>query len=295
MKKITALLLTIVLVMVSFSGCGSSTETINVAAQTVNETVVLAHMAKLVIEDQTDYEVSINTDFSTSAILHEAMLKEEIDVYPTWIGTHLMGVLGYQGPSMSQMESYEYVKENFEKEFEMTWSEPVGFNNTYVFCVKEEVAEELGLEKCSDLAAYAADWKLAGDANFDTLPDAYPGWSAAYGIEFADCLPMTLSLVYPSIEADEVQVVAAYGTDPRIQEAGLVILEDDLSYFPDYSGSYVVREGALEGKEDVMSVLNSLSGVIDNETMSSLNGRYDNGEDPEELAREFLTGAGIIQ
>ncbi|MBD3327279.1 hypothetical protein GF339_22020, partial [candidate division KSB3 bacterium] len=173
--------------------------TVRVAAQTVNETVVLAWMAKILIDEHTSLDTTINTDFAASSVLHQAMVNDEIDLYPTWTGTQLTGILRYEGPNLPSEETYQMVKDGFEEHFNMTWSEPMGFNNTYIMAVNKETADQYNLKTASDLRDYASDWVLAGDENFDTRPDAYPGWSEAYGITFKDVLPMQYAMIYQAI------------------------------------------------------------------------------------------------
>lgn len=295
LKKLFVITLIIAIFSTAFVGCSKSSSKIQLGGQNVNEIVVLTHMAKLLIEDQTDYEVTINTEMSGSSVLHQAMLSEEIDLYPTWTGTQLTGVLRYEGENMSKEDTFDYVKNGFEEEFDMSWSKPFGFNNTYVFVVKEEVAKEYGLEKASDLADYAGEWTLAGDENFDTRADAYPGWSKAYDIEFDKVLEMQYGLIYRAIDAGEVEVAAAYATDSRIQKLGLKILEDDKEFFPDYSGAYVLSKNLIDNYPDVIEVIDQLSGKISNEQMVAMNYRFDNGDEPEAIAREFLSEIGLLK
>lgn len=268
--------------------------TVRIAAQTINEPIVLAWMAKHLIDEYTGLDTKITTSFISENPLHVAMVNGEVDIYPGWTGTQLTGILRYEGPNLSAEESFKMVKEGFEKNFDITWARPVGFNNTYVMAVRRETAEKYGLEKASDLKEYAGEWKLGGDENFDTRPDAYPGWSEAYGIEFDDVLPMQYSMMYRAIDNEEVDVIAAYSTDPRIAKLDLVMLEDDREFFPDYHAAYIVDMGMLEKYPAVLDVLEKLSGKIDEATMSELNGRYDEGEAPEDIAEEYLKSVGLI-
>jgi osmoprotectant transport system substrate-binding protein len=293
-RVIVSTLLVLATASLLFAGGASEDATINVAAQDVNETVILANMAKIIIEENTPYEATVNTNFTGSSVLHQAMVGGEIDVYPTWTGTQLTGVLRYEGPNLTGEETFRRVKEGFEDSFGFTWTEPLGFNNTYVLVVRRETAEEYDLEVSSDLAPHAADWSLAGDDNYDTRSDAYPGWSAHYGIEFDEVLPMSYGLIYRAIDQGEVDVAAAYATDSRIEKLDLVLLEDDKEFFPDYSGAYVVSDRVIEEYPDVIEALNELSGMIPTEEMISLNSRYDDGEEADVIAWEWLEANGVI-
>ena len=295
MKK-TLLVLLILSMSSAFaaaSGNGES-KTIRVASQDVNETVILAHMAKIIIQEKSPYDATVNTSFAGSSVLHQAMESDEIEVYPTWTGTQLTGILRYEGPQLSSEETWKYVKDGFEKEFGYTWSEPLGFNNTYVMVVKEEFAKKYNLKTSSDLAAHSEEWVLAGDDNFDVRTDAYPGWSAHYGIKFKDVLPMQYGLIYRAVDKGEVDVAAAYSTDSRIANLNLVMLNDDKEFFPAYNGAYVISDEVVDNYPEVIEAVNSLSGAIPTAEMVALNSRYDAGEDPEKIASEWLKEKGYI-
>lgn len=301
MKKLTALVLALVL----FTGTAGAAfaagnpmdyrGTIRIASQNVNETIILAWMAKLLIDGHTGLDTTINTEFAGSAVLHQAMAADEIDLYPSWTGTQLTGILRYEGESKPSDETFAMVKEGFEKNFNMTWTRPVGFNNTYVMAVKAERAEKYGLKKASDLAEHAPEWKLGGDENFDTRLDGYPGWSERYGITFRDVLPMQYAMMYMALAQDEVDVIAAYSTDSRIKKLNLALLGDDKSFFPDYSAAFVLPVPLTEKYPGLVPVVEKISGAIDEQAMAAMNLAFDEGEDPEDIAAAFLREKGFIQ
>ena len=125
MKRAVLLLLSLILLGGFAFASGQQEGVVKVAAQDVNETVILAHMASQIIEAETPYETSVNTNFAASSVLHQGMEGDEIDVYPTWTGTQLTGILRYEGPNMGTMETWEYVKQGFEDNFGYTWSRPL--------------------------------------------------------------------------------------------------------------------------------------------------------------------------
>ena len=270
-----------------------------VAGQTFNESIVLAWIAKLLIDEYTGLDTEINTEFAASSVLHQGMVGEDIDIYPTWTGTQLTGILRYEEEDLKKLntpeKAYQAVKEGYEKNFHMTWAKPLGFSNTYAMAVRREDAEKYGLEKASDLAKMAPEWLLGSDENFDTRPDGYPGWSEHYGITFKEALPMQYSIMYKAIEGGEVQTIAAYTTDSRIKKLDLVTLKDDKHFFPDYSACYVIDMDTLEKYPALLDVVEKVSGTIDEPTMAGMNWRFDDGEEPEDIARDFLVKAGLIQ
>ena len=269
--------------------------TVRIGAQRVNEAVILAWMAGLLVEEHSGLKANVISEFAASSVVHQAMEAGELDVYVSWTGTQLTGILRYEGPNLSKEETFRRVKEGFEENFGYTWARPLGFNNTYVMTVRRETAEKHGLKKASDLAPHAAGWKLGCDENFDTRPDAYPGWSERYGIRFKEVLPMQYSIMYRAIANKEVDVIPAYSTDSRIPKLDLVMLEDDKGWFPDYSAGYVIDMKFLERFPAVLDILEKVSGSLDEKTMAMMNSRFDDGDEASDIARDYLVGAGLVK
>ena len=77
---------------------------------------------------------------------------------------------------------------------------------------------------------------------------------------------MDLSLKYAAIANDNIQVTEVYATDGLNRQADLKILEDDLSFFPEYNGAYLVRADIFEKFADeapnLKEVLNMLGGRL---------------------------------
>lgn len=274
---------------------GARADTIRVAGQTINESEILTYMAKHLIEANTPHKVDINTSYASAAILHAAMQNDEIDLYMSWTGTQLTGVLRYEGPNLSGAETFKRVKEGFEKEFGFTWLKPIGFNDTYVMAVRKETAEKYHLKNSSDLAKVSPKLVLAGDESFDTRSDCYPGWAKKYDTTFKEVLPMSTALVYTAIDNKEVDVIAAYSTDSRVQKLNLVLLDDDKEFFPDYSTAYIVPLKFAKKYPEVIAAVEKISGMIDERTMISMNLKYDEGGDPSEIAMEFLKNRGLLK
>ena len=59
-----------------------------------------------------------------------------------------------QQPIQDATQQYEAVEKKDLADNQIVWLEPTPFNNTYAFAVKEERAQELGLNTLSDMAAY---------------------------------------------------------------------------------------------------------------------------------------------
>ena len=83
---------------------------------------------------------------------------------------------------------------------------------------------------------------------------------------------MDHSLVYAAIAEQKTDVIEIYTTDSKVKSLDLVILEDDLGYFPKYEGLYIYTEEAEEKYPQLPDMVRQLEGSISQEDMIELNG-----------------------
>jgi osmoprotectant transport system substrate-binding protein len=120
-------------------------------------------------------------------------------------------------------------------------------------------------------------------------PDGYAGLASKYRLNFAAAPRiMDLGLLYKALTEKQVDLVAGNSTDGPIAGLGLVVLEDDLRYFPPYEAVPVVRRAILEKFPQLRAALESLSGKITAQEMRRMNFAVDGEhDDVAEVVREF--------
>src|SRR5699024_11093702 len=264
----------------------SGSGTITIGAQTYTETKILAHMYKDLIEQETDLSVEITPDMATSPIVLEGMQSGDIDMSTQFTGTAISSFTEIENPKDSAA-TLQQAKDFFSgDDLNFKFFDGLGYANTYAFTVREDIAEEYGLEKVSDLQGIASDFS----AGFDTAwlereNDGYTAFVDTYGFEFGDTNPMEIGLVYDAVKKGEVDIVLAYSTEPRIVAYDLKILKDDKSFFPPYNAAPVVRNEVLDEYPEIADAIEPLIGSFDEETIGNLNGKVDlDGEEIEDVA-----------
>ncbi len=281
--------------------------TITIGSKDFTESILLAEIVGVLLEDN-GYTVELQTNLGGTAVVHQALVNGEVDIYVEYTGTGLLAILGQElpeaardaatpasGGGVGQDQVYDIVKSEYQEQFGITWLEPWGFNNTYAIAVTRETAEEHDLQTISDLEGVAGDMTLGATQEFLVRPDGLPGLTDLYGIDFGGEQGLDPGLVYAAVENGDVDVITATATDGRIPALDLVVLEDDKHFFPPYYAAPVVRGEVLEQNPEIADILNQLSGQIDDETMADLNYRIDEGgEEPNDVARAFLEERGLI-
>lgn len=274
---------------------GSDSEKITVGGKNYTEQDIMVHLVSELIESETDLEVERKPFLGGTNVVFNALEAGDVDLSVEYTGTAYASILDESGLK-DKDEIYERVKSEYSDQFGIEWLEPLGFNNTYALAMKEDEAEELGIEKVSDLEEYAKDFDLASDQEFlERDDDGLEPMLETYGLEFNDEIGMDAGLLYGAIDEGEVDVIVAFATDGRVPEFDLRILEDDQNFFPPYDAAVNAREETLEEHPELKDLLNELAGEFTDEEMAKLNAKVDiDGKDSEKAAEEWLIDQGLI-
>lgn len=123
------------------------------------EQYILTDIYAMLIRGYTDLGVESKTGLGGTKICFEALIHRQIDMYPEYTGTALLAIL-QPPPALArrlagQRDSvYNYVRERFDKEYDLTWLDPIGFNNAYALMMRRGQARELGIQTITDLVNY---------------------------------------------------------------------------------------------------------------------------------------------
>lgn len=292
-KLITALTLLVTMVL---TGCSNgSSNKLKIGTQTYSEPKIIAEMYKALIEESTDISVDIVTDLAASAIVIQSLDKNDIQMATLYTGEIFNNYFEIED-TKDRQEVLKQAQIGFDKSHNLKWFDPFGFENTYAFTVRKELADEHQLTKVSDLKSYADTMKLGVDTTWlERENDGYRAFNEHYGISFKDVFPMEISLVYQAVADEQVDIVLAYTTDPGIKEFNLQTLEDDLQFFPPYDASPVLRKDTLEKHPELEAIVAKLIGKIDAATMTELNYEVDvNKRSPQEVAVQFLKENNLL-
>ncbi len=233
-----------------------------------------------------------------STLLRQNMEAGQIDVYWEYTGTSLITYNGVE-EKLTTEETYDRVKA-LDAEKGIVWLNASTANNTYALAMQQATATQHGLSTLSDLAESVNDGSglsFGSNAEFYSRPDGLRPLQDAYGFEFprSDIKRMDTGFVYEALSAGQVDVGLVFATDGRIPAFDLVVLRDDLGYFPSYTLAPVIRADVLSGNPVLGDLLNSVSAILTDEIMSELNARVDvDNQSVKAVATEFLRVNGLL-
>ena len=265
-----------------------------VGSKNFTEQVILGEMISLLMEGR-GIPVDRRLNLGGTFICFNALRTGQIDLYIEYTGTALTTVLK-ETPTKDGTSAYAEVSRRFKEDYDLVWTEPLGFRNDFAIVVRGEDARQKSLRTLSDLARASPGMRAGFGPEFLSREDGYPGLEKVYGLRFRERpLQMDLGLIYRALAEKKVDVVVGNTTDGLIDALGLVVLEDDKSYFPAYEAAPVVRHTALDSHPALREALASVGGILSEADMRKLNYAVDGEKkDARAMAREFLRRRGLL-
>ena len=130
-----------------------------VGSKNFTENFILAELFTLLIEGGSTLTVELKQGFGGTKLLMDAIKFGEVDMYPEYTGTVLLVMLKPSDQVLDRLGSdkdqvYDYVQQEVQQQFDLTWLPPLGFNNTTALMMREEQATRLKIKTVSDLKEY---------------------------------------------------------------------------------------------------------------------------------------------
>jgi osmoprotectant transport system substrate-binding protein len=267
---------------------------ITIGSKFFTEQVILAELLAQHIEAKTGIPVIAKTNLGGTLLVHKALLAGELDLYVEYTGTALTTVLN-ESPHGDSTAVFKRVKQLYSDRFYLDVTEPLGFENTFAMVIRGDDAQNLHLQKISDVAPLASKWRAGVGYEFLERPDGFPGLTSRYNLHFAAAPKvMDLGLIYRALVDRQVDIVAGNSTDGLIDSLGLVALADDRHYFPPYDAVPIVRQSTLARFPQLRSALADLAGKLSAGDIRRLNSAVDaQHQDAATVVRAFRQSRGL--
>jgi osmoprotectant transport system substrate-binding protein len=243
------------------------------------------------------YDVSTELNLGDEKTALAALEGGEIDAYPEYTGTALLSFFGVEADKLPDDpdQAYQQAKQGFADK-NLTALPPTPFTSSNEVAVTKQTADELGLQKISDLEGQSQDLTLYGTPECRQRLDCLLGLQQVYGLDFQRFVPVDIALRHEVLSKGQADVSIVFTTDPQIKREGFVLLEDDMGMFPPYNSTLVVRDEVLK---EAGSKFSEVAGLVNRdltaEVMQELNARVDlDKETPKQVATEYLQETGLI-
>jgi osmoprotectant transport system substrate-binding protein len=244
------------------------------------------------------YDVDTELNLGDEQTALKAVEDGQIDAYPEYTGTALGSFFGVKSSEIPKdpQEAYADAKAGF-AEKGLTALAPTPFTSSNEVALTRDRADELGVEKISDLDGKAQDLTLYGSPECRQREDCLLGLQDVYGLEFQRFVPVDIALRHEVLAKGQADLSIVFTTDPQNERDDLVLLEDDMGMFPPYNSTLVVRDETVEqAGPDLAKVVGQVERGLTGEVMSELNARVDlDKKTPKQVATEYLKESGLVE
>ena len=226
--------------------------------------------------------------------IQPAMEKGEFDLYPEYTGTGWNMVLKKEG--LYTEDLFEDMQGEYTEDLGMQWVGMYGFNNTYGLAVRNEVAEQYGLETYSDLKEAAPMLVFGAEYDFFEREDGYDALCKAYDLHFKNTMDLDIGLKYQAVNQGKIDVMVIFTTDGQLSVSDVKVLRDDQNFYPSYLCGNVIRSDVLLEHPELGDVFAKLEGRFTDEEMAKMNYQVETeGKEPRTVAEDFLRTCGLVR
>jgi len=271
---------------------------ITVGSKNFTEQFILGEIYAQALE-AAGYDVKKDLNLGSEQIALRALKGGDVDGYPEYTSTALTSFFDVE-PQDIPKDAEQAVTESqsqFEEEGLVAY-EPTPFTSANAVGILTEKAEELGVEKVSDLEGKSQDLTLYGSPECRQRLDCLVGLQEDYGLRFEKFTPVDIGLRYDVLDKGQADLSIIFTTDAQLSTRDDVItLEDDQQVFPPGNVTFVAsKETADAAGPDLKETVEKVQQGLTERVMQELNARVDiDREEPRTVARAYLRESGYIE
>ena len=299
----------------ALSGCASDAESatggalsefdlsgisVSVGSKDFDEQLILGEMLVAAFE-AAGATVDNKVNLGGTNVARAALESGEIDIYMEYNGTGWTVHLGQEDPSFDPEVLTSGVAGRDLAENDIVWIGRSPFNNTYGFVSSPELTESNGgnftLQSMMDYVQANPDTIVCMESELPSRPDGMILTETFTGIDMPDNQQRILDtgIIYTETADNNCDFGEVFTTDGRIPALGLTLVEDPgVNILYNVSGT-IRSDKYNEAPEAFDGIINAILAPLNNIRMAELNGQVSaEGEDPGDVARQFLVDEGLI-
>jgi osmoprotectant transport system permease protein len=234
-----------------------------VGSKAFTESVILGELLSHVAR-ASGAKAEHRAELGGTQVLWKALQSGEIDMYVEYTGTLREEILNASS-SADEQDLRDQLKE-----YSVSMTPHLGFNNTYALGVPRKLAEQLKLETIDDLNQ-RLDLRFGFSDEFLDRVDGWPGLQAKYQLKHESITGLDHVMACRGLSHGSLDITDVYSTDAEIDFYQLKVLQDNRQFFPKYFAVVLYRDDLQQRFPAVASALNQLENSLSNEKMMELN------------------------
>ncbi|ANH36970.1 Putative osmoprotectant uptake system substrate-binding protein OsmF precursor [Nocardioides dokdonensis FR1436] len=272
---------------------------LTVGSKDFTENILLGEMFAQALENAgADVENKVN--LGGTSVNRDALVSDNIDVYPEYNGTGWTVHLKNEDPSQDPQELYDVTSEADLKQNDIKWIGLSPFNDTYGFAANGDLAEAEGgfdFQAMADYLEATPDATVCMETEFPDRPDGLVLFEEATGYKLPASQTQILDtgLIYSETSDGNCDFGEVFTTDGRITALNLELV-DDPGVMIVYNSSFTMKNDIYEANAETYDeIADAIFSDLDNDKMAELNSAVDvDGTPAERVAEEYLKDVGLL-
>jgi osmoprotectant transport system substrate-binding protein len=265
---------------------------IRIGTKNFTEQRILGELYRQALEAE-GFHVVLKADVGSTEIIHRALKRGALDMYPEYVGVLLSEVADMRSRPRRPAASYELAK-RYEKRGGFTLLAQTPFSDSNALGVKPAFARRHGLRTIADLRRLKGSVKIGALPEFRTRFEGLDGLREVYGLDRVTSL--TSENRYGALDSGAVDVASVFTTEPQLAGDDYVVLADPRRLFSSGHLAPIISDRILatHGRR-LQAAIDAVSKKLTTRAMREMNAAVDLRERrPADVAREFLQANALL-
>ena len=282
------------------SSPGNEGVEVTIGSSSGTEQRILAEIYSQALE-AAGYTVVTDSEFGSEQEARQALESGQLSGYPEYLSELLSASGVPEGDLPSDPEKATADAQAALRREGLIGFEPAPYSRTSAVGLLVPTAEELKVEKISDLRGKAGKLRISGPPGCESSPICLAGIEDAYGISFAEFVPANSASPVSQYSAlddgdAELSILETSGAPLFATPLHYTVLDDDEGVFPAGNPIFVTSPRSVEDAgPDFQATIERVQRGLDLGQIQELNALVEvMGEDPAPVARDYLQEFGYI-
>jgi osmoprotectant transport system substrate-binding protein len=270
---------------------------ISIGAQDFGESLILSEIYAGALTDA-GYDASTTEVGGFRDLLFGAFESGDVNMAIDYVASELEFLNDGAGQATSDVNTTLAALEPLLEPMGIVAGAPSAAVDTNAFVITQETSDSLGITTLSDLAEKGADLTLGAPPDCESNGFCIPGLLRVYGVDFtANFTPLDFGVIPDSLDEGAIDIGVVGSTDGRLadESTGWVLLEDDKGMFAADNVFPIVSQEVVDAYgDDLISLLDDVSGALTTDDLIDMNKRYDvDRDDADAIAADWLADNGF--
>ncbi len=278
----------ILIINLCFLSCISNDDEIKVGSKNFTESLIVSEIYAQSLERA---NLKVKRVFNIAGnLIHNALINDEIDLYPEYTGTALLSILKKEIKTNPQ-EVYDIVSKEYKDKFNVKWLNLTTSNDSNGIAIRTDISKKYAIYTISDLQKNADKIRFASQGEFHIREDALPMLEKIYGkFNFKTFKVYSNELKYKVLDENIADATIVYTTEGNLEKKDkYTVLKDDKYAFPPYNMVAIVKIETLKKYPQVEKILDDIDKKLTSDMLIKLNAMVDiEHKSYEKVAEDFL-------